>query len=297
MIFSRSHKILNKILSLKPTQYTILYNKFYPNLCDVSLDNIRPSQSITSKKINTIHNICLNEYPQSIKIGNLDDTNNSNYINDTTLIHNYTTNILKQENYSIKKIFVGVNSITSLQNAIQNNVTNISLYTSISNKYHVHYTKKSLNETKMNLFEIFETLKYEKNYNTFYKKLHISCINYCPFMGKINNDYILKEILEYNKNYDLDEICLTDKFGIITPQDLKYIIKTLPIFGIPISKLSLQLYVSHDNIDSIEDCIRISLREGIHKFDVSYTSDKLPHVLTYDMFYKILFKHIDACYT
>ena len=228
--------------------------------------------------------------PCSIEVGNIDEEN-------TYYLHTHASNIIKNNpNFSTKNIFVGVNSAESLQQSIHYECKQFSFYTSVSPKYNAYQTGKTMYETKYLLYKSMELLQKQSNYNEYTKKLYISCINHCPLTGKIDNDYILKEILEYNKNYDIDEICLSDNIGIINATDLKYIIKTLPIFGLPLSKISLQLYVSPTNNNYIEDCIRVGIRNGIMKYNVSYAYDnKLQHPISYDKFYEILFKHLDAC--
>ena len=279
-----------KIIQSNHTTYTKIYNKALPSICDVSMHNIHSGQNDFVAKLKPIFRILQSQSPHSIEIGHIEDQN-------TYILHTYASNILKNNpGFSTKNLFVGVNSIQSLQSAIQYECKQLSFYTSVSPKYNMYQTGKTMYETKHLLEKSMEILQKQSNYNEYTKKLYISCIDYCPLTGKIDNDYIVKEILEYNKNYDIDEICLSDNIGIIKVTDLKYIIKTLPIFGLPLSKISLQLYVSPSNNDYIEDCIRVGIRNGITKYNVSYAYDnKLQHPITYDKFYEILFKHLEAC--
>lgn len=279
-----------RIIQSNHTTYTKIHNKTLPLVCDVSLYNIDSNKKDFICKLNPIYDILYSQSPHSIEIGSIEEQN-------TYILHTYASNVLKNNpKFSTKNIFVGVNSIESLQQAIHYECKQFSFYTSVSHKYNSQKTGKTIYETKHLLDKSTEILQKQSHYNEYIKKLYISCINYCPFTGKIDNDYILRQILEYNKNYDIDEICLSDNIGIISPRDLKYIIKTLPIFGLPLSKISLQLYVSPSNNSYIEDCIRVGIRSGITKYNVSYEYDsKLQHPITYEKFYEILFKHIDAC--
>jgi len=286
MFFSKFQKIIQS----NHTTYTKTFNKLLPSICDVSIYNIHSNKKDYICKLNPIYNILYSQSPYSIEIGNIEEEN-------TYILHNYASNVLKNNpNFSTKNIFVGVNSIESLRSAIQYECKQFSFYTSISPKYNFQQIGKTIDETKYLLDKYMEMLQKQPHYNEYIKKLYISCINHCPITGKIDNDYILKEILEYNKNYDIDEICLSDNIGIISPCDLKYIIKTLPIFGLPLSKISLQLYVSPTNNGYIEHCIRVGIRNGITKYNICHSYDsKLQHPITYDKFYEILFKHIEAC--
>ena len=279
-----------RIIQSTHTTYTKIHNKPLPTVCDVSIYNIHSNKDDFISKLKPIFHILQSQSPCSIEVGNIDDLN-------TYILHTYASNILKNNpKFSTKKIFVGVNSVESLQQAIHYECKQFSFYTSVSPKYNAYQTGKTMYETKYLLYKSMELLQKQSHYNEYIKKLYISCINHCPITGKIDNDYILRQILEYNKNYDIDEICLSDNIGIISPRDLKYIIKTLPIFGLPLSKISLQLYVSPSNNDYIEDCIRVGIRNGITKYNVSYAYDnKLQHPITYEKFYEILFKHLDAC--
>ena len=286
MFFSKFQKIIQS----NHTTYTKIYNKALPSICDVSMYNIHSVQNDFISKLKPLYHILQSQSPHSIEIGNVEEPN-------TFILHTHASNILKNNPiFSTKNIFVGIHSINSLQSAIQYECKQISFYTSVSQKYNMYQNGKTMYETKHFFEKSMEILQKQSHYNEYTKKLYISCINYCPFTGKIDNDYIVKEILEYNKNYDIDEICLNDNTGIIKSSELKYIIKTLPIFGLPLSKISLQLYISPTNISYIEDSIRVGIRNGITKYNICYSYDnKLQHPITYDKFYEILFKHIEAC--
>ncbi len=286
MFFSK----FKKIIQSNHTTYTKIYNKALPSICDVSMHNIHSGQNDFVSKLKPLYHILQSQSPHSIEVGHIEDQT-------TYTLHTHASNILKNNpNFSTKNLFVGVNSIQSLQSAIQYECKQLSFYTSVSPKYNMYQNGKTMHETKHLLDKSMEILQKQSHYNEYTKKLYISCIDYCPLTGKIDNDYILKEILEYNKNYDIDEICLSDNVGIIKPSELKYIITTLPIFGLPLSKISLQLYVSLTNNSYIEDCLRVGIRNGITKYNVSYAYDnKLQHTITYDKFYEILFKHLEAC--
>jgi hypothetical protein len=92
--------------------------------------------------------------------------------------------------------------------------------------------------------------------------------------------------------------------GNIEWEDFEYIIQYCIFFGIPPSKISLQLHVSPKNTEKIQKMIRYALRMGIHKFDVSnrgeYSGKAEISVkngdleyLSYDLFYNTLSDYIE----
>jgi hypothetical protein len=179
----------------------------------------------------------------------------------------------------------------------------MSFITSVSDAFHLKNTNRTTSDTKNEFREIFKVFEREPD-KKYTKKLYISCINECPIQGKIDNDVVVNDILYYNINYDFDELCLSDTCGTLDYEDFVYIIETIHFFGIPKSKFSLHLHMNLAKLDQLEFILRYCFRNDIKKFDISLfetggcsvtmSSDKLLPNLTYDMFYRILYKHISA---
>jgi hypothetical protein len=160
--------------------------------------------------------------------------------------------------------------------------------------------KCSIQETK-NDFELMFT-RWFREPHIYKTKLYISCFNYCPIVGKIDNDFVLKEILHYHKNYDFNELCLSDTMGKVNIEDFEYIVDNCLYFGIPPSKLSFHFHVLPENMENLEKIIYYCFYKKLNRFDVSMletggcsvtmTPEKLHPNMTYDVFYGILDKYI-----
>jgi hypothetical protein len=157
-------------------------------------------------------------------------------------------------------------------------------------------------DTKEDFSRVFEMFMREPGSRNFQTKLYISCINECPFIGKINNDIVVNEIFFYYNNYVFDELCLSDTIGSLNSDDFIYIIQRCRELGINISKISLHLHVKNDNIENLERILFYAFSNKINKFDVSCLetggcsvtmSNKPITNLTYDMFFNILWKYIE----
>ena len=171
-------------------------------------------------------------------------------------------------------------------------------------------TNRTLEETKEDLMKISNMLE-DVSYGTvesaprkIASKLYISCINECPLAGKIDMDFVLHEILLYNKEYLFDELCLSDTCGTLTFEEYEYLLDALLFFGVPSSKLSLHLHVSDSNLENIQRILYYSFDKKVSKFDVSLTETGgcsvtmkpgkcLPN-LSYDLFNDILTKYIET---
>jgi hypothetical protein len=135
------------------------------------------------------------------------------------------------------------------------------------------------------------------------KKLYISCINQCPIAGRIDNDWIVHELLDYHKKFAFDEFCLSDTCGTITYDDFEYIVDSITYFGLQSSKISVHLHVSPKNTDNIKQILKYCFRNKINRFDVSVLNtggcsvtmrkeDLCPN-MTYEMVYDIFVKYIE----
>lgn len=189
-----------------------------------------------------------------------------------------------------------VSSISSpidIDNVKTNNTQNISMITSVSNAYLTKFHNISLEENKKKISAVIKVLKEDKQTEKIYKKLYVKCVNQCPLFGTFDNSFILHEIFHYNRNFELDELCISDTNGTLMFDDYKYIVDTVIFFGVPKSVLSLDLYMNTRNISEIEKIIKYSLQNNISKFNVSLINNGTSlQPLSYEVFYEIVKKQI-----
>ena len=297
-------QVILQLINSNP-KYKNIYNKINPILFDVSLrdgiQNANIENFPTNKKIDIFHNI-LNDYnPQNIEIGSLTNPKILPIMNDTLELYKYSKNYIQE--YNNLGVYILIPAINKLTIALKHNVTHFSFITSVSNSFQLRNTNKSLKDTKDNYKTIFETLKREPNYHFCYTKLYISCINKCPIIGKIDNDFIINELLYYHNDFSFDELCISDTCGELSFTDFKYIIDKCLFLAIPPSKFSLHLHISPENITNIENILFYSFQHQINKYDISLLEtggcsvtmkpENINKNLSYDLFYQILLKYIE----
>lgn len=262
----------------------------------------------TSKKMDLYHKIKLNYQPSNIEIGSVISDKVLPIFKDSIYLFQ---NIQLSENNinDINKIqkpntFLLVPNYKQLQNIINyKNIHHLSLITSVSNNFQLKNTKQTLEDSDKEIYEMihcFEKNKF-RNHKPFIK-LYVSCINECPIVGKIDNDYIVNRLLHINK-MDVDDICLSDTCGSLNDEDFEYIIDTSRYFGMLLNKLSLHLHVKKGSEDMIEKIIHKALDNKIINFDVSLletggcsvTIDKknIAPNLSYELYYKSLVNYIN----
>lgn len=183
--------------------------------------------------------------------------------------------------------FIGLNCfsfITSVSESFQQKNTNMSLETSF----------EQLND----MMRILDDKPYK---NTI--KLYISCINECPIEGKLENDYVINQILKFQK-LNPDILCLSDTCGSLTEMNLKIILNSLSevLTSKQFKNISLHLHVKPGREEEVEKIIHKALDYGICNFDVSslksggcsvtMDSSQLFPNLTYDLYYKSLANYI-----
>lgn len=297
-----------------------IIEKLNPILFDVSLrdgiQNAKPENFPLSRKIEIFHSIIHSNMANKVEIGSLASPQLLPIMSDSLVLFNHVNNQLHdirnrnecsrdldENSYlRIPKIYMLIPSIEKLRVALIHNIKNFSFITSISNQFQLRNTRKTIHDKKQELKTMSEMLIREPGSQTFQTKLYISCINRCPFVGKIDNDLVLKEILHYHVEYPFDEICLSDTMGTLDVGDFSYIIDNCIFFGMPPSKLSLHLHVKKENLENIQEILFYAFSKNINKFDVSSLEtggcsvtmkQGLTTNLTYEMFYKTLLRYAD----
>jgi isopropylmalate/homocitrate/citramalate synthase len=301
--------IINDIFS-SPKHFEI-YKSINPVLFDVSLrdgiQNADPDDYDTKYKMEIFDYLISSYNPTNIEIGALVSSRYLHIMNDSVIIHKYAVDYLSinNENFKNSKIYMLVPTLSKLQIALDNGVTNFSMITSVSDEFQKKNTNRTILEMKDELRAMTTFLDNHSQANTFTKKLYISCINYCPISRRISSEFIINELCDYNDNFSFDELCISDTTGELTFDKYKFILDSCIIRGIIPSKLSLHLHVSSNNYDNVYHIIFYSLSKNINKFDVSMLDtggcsvsindrSMLKSNLSYDLFYYILWQYIDS---
>lgn len=276
-IFKNGRNTYNMYKSKSPS--------LYPILTDVSLqdglrsENREPFSFFEKKKL--YHKFIDLEIPYKIEIGLLSENED---------IYDYI-----YENNKLTDMQVLVPSYQDLGKVLKKGVQHLSFMTSCSNKYQEKYANQTLKETTMELDKIFCELRDKK----VVKKLYISCINECPIDGKIDNDFIIHQVVDNYQKYDLEEICLSDTCGSLTFKNYKYLIDSLLQYSFLRTKIGLNLRINNKNQYEMEEIIRYSIKNNICRFDVSMSLayDKTcvsrqfnSYIMSYNFLYRILFE-------
>ena len=250
-----------------------------------SLSLVEQQNFTLTNKINLYNKIITEHNPFSLEIGSIVSPKILPIMSDSLQLFDYVDKI----NNNIYILFPNKEKLVILNNM------NYSLITSVSESFQKKNIKKSIDETKKDIIDSINLIK-DNN-----KKIYISCINECPIEGKINNDFIIDEILYYNQ-LKINNICLSDTCGSLEYEDFKYILEKCIENDIEIKKISLHLHIDYDNLDNIEKILFLAFEKGIVQYDVSLiesggcsitmNKNKLKNNLSYDIYYKCLVNYI-----
>jgi len=241
-----------------------------PQLFDVSLrDGIQAadvSKWSTDQKKETFHRILETERPARMEVGSLVSPKILPIMGDSLEMYAYARDYLKRPD-SKTEVYMLVPSLNRLYSAMNYGIRHLSFITSVSESFQLKNTKRTLDETKAELGNISRLLS--ANDSGITSKLYISCINECPIAGKLDMDFVLREILLYHTEYQFDELCLSDTCGTLTFDEYEYLLDALLFFGIPAEKLSLHLHVPPHNVEHVRRILWYSFDKYVRKFDVS----------------------------
>jgi len=235
-----------------------------------------PKKYTLSEKKTILHNIIDTYKPNSLEIGSIISPSVVPQMKHSYELYKYANDfynpIVTKDNTSHNtshkcKFYLSVPPTKQyLNNAKTLNVKNISLMTSISDKYQEKYFKQTIEKTK----EIIkDTLKTPNTFDNV--KLYVSCITNCPIKGKQDNEHIINQLYEYLHIDGITEVCLTDTCGNIRYSDFKHIIDYLGIdMNYKLDKLSLHLHCNDEKKHYTTDkIIEYAIHNNIYKFDVS----------------------------
>jgi len=264
-----------------------LYNKLGPQLFDITL---RDGLNLwtTQEKKTIYYRAKFNHHPKHIEVGSFSDSLELH----KSIKEDFTSIPKNSKTDGSSSLFVFTPNLKSLKNALNNKVSNFSFSTSVSNAFQKNNTGNNILETKKEL----QLMCNEAN-NKGKIKLYVSCINDCPLTGQIDNDFIVNELLLYEKNQMINEMCLTDTCGTLKFEDFEYIIDNCLYFGLPAKKLSLNLQYSAKNMENTKQILYYAFDKNINKFDVSMmevdqNKERCVANLSYELFYKFLVDYI-----
>lgn len=306
-IYPVSFKEFSQWILTKP-----IYNKFYYNLgepkpFDVTLrDGLQAlpqsehSNYTTNKKFEIYKDLMVNQKLKNIEIGSIVSEKVLPIFKDTVKLLETISCYM-----SLNEInnYIVVANKEKLRTVINNsNINHFSFITSVSNSFQIKNTKMNLEQSESEINEmLFEIDENNKRIIKPLVKLYVSCINFCPLEGKIDNDFIVNRILKLSK-MNVDDICLSDTCGTLTLEDFEYIAETCIFFGLQPSKLSLHLHVKKEREKEVEQIIHKALDLKIIKFDVSelktggcsvtMKNSSLCPNLSYELYYKFLVNYI-----
>lgn len=279
-------------------EYLEIYNKMgRPLPFDVSLrdglQSLQPNQLelYTTEKKKEIYNTLCNTYnPSALEIGSVVSNKLFPIFNDSLDLFNYCKNI-KSNNYLL------IPNLKNLYPVLEAQCNNISLISSVSDTFQIKNTKKTLEDNKKELCDIIYEIENSINISKFTIKLYLSCIDECPFEGKIPINTIIKEIDYYNKTLNPDIICLSDTCGTLSPSVFKRIITDCTT---PYEKLGVHLHYDPINKDSTKKILKLAFEHNIKNIDVSLietggcsvTIKNPKKNLTYELYFETLAKYI-----
>lgn len=235
-----------------------------PILFDVSLrdglQTMSPELYPTSRKMELFKKI-MAKSPAKIEIGSLISPKILPILSDSIEIHRNATQSAKIAGKNVD-MYMLIPSVRKIEEALANNVNNMSFITSVSDEFQIKNVNKTLEMTKLEFQQIERLVPDYVN-----KKLYISCIHECPISGIISTHQIIREIMHYWSHYQFDELCLSDTCGTLTHDIFSKIVEELDYMGMDMSILSVHLHVS-DEIETMR-IIHKCIEKGINKFDVS----------------------------
>jgi len=214
------------------------------------------------EKRTILNEIVKEKSPKSIEVGSIVSPKILPQMIDSIQLYNYAT-----KNFTTPTFYMLVPNKRSMKVAIANNIRNISLITSVSDKFQLKNTNVSLEENK-------KQISYMVSQNHFDKvKLYISCINECPIDGIICPNKIIEDIIFYSQFDNINELCISDTCGTLQFNTFKYIIDNI-IQCVDYNRISIHLHESGSNKYNIHNIINYAYAEcGIYRYDVSYFKD------------------------
>lgn len=236
------------------------------NLFDVSLrDGLQALKTpmLMKTKRDMLHNI-ISRNVKHIEIGSLVSPKILPQMADSVKLFEYSKTIGMDD---INYYMLAPNS-KYVSKALDIGVKNISLITSASNQFQLKNINKSLDHTKDDIDKSIWLINNSKlSVNNL--KLYISCVNECPIVGKISPSIIVNEIIYYAEYDNITNICLSDTCGTLSEDIFEQIILFLSLEGIMPSRLSVHLHCNHDDMERVNNILKLCILHNITMVDVS----------------------------
>jgi hydroxymethylglutaryl-CoA lyase len=243
------------------SQYLQIYKKLgSPKPFDVSLrDGLQSSKEIldTTYKFNLFVRSCVNYEPQAVEIGSLVSPKVLPMLADSSILYKMSREVVP----NLMPLYLLIPSISKLEEVVELGCSHISLISSVSEKFQIANTKKTLEQTKKDIKYISDNFQGKI-------KLYLSCIDTCPLAGPIDHKDICDQIVWYWRECKVNTICLSDTVGQLKPKSFVSIIDQIHLQGVPYKSISLHLHVGSES--DVIDIMAEALERGITGFDVSY---------------------------
>ena len=285
-------KTFGSWLKSNPAYTTIYKSLGSPRPFDVSLrDGLQSSTQVleTSYKFDMFVKASTHYEPEAVEIGSLVSPKVLPMLADSTMLYKMAIQV------SPIPLYLLVPSSSKLDHVMDLGCSHISLITSVSEKFQLANTKKTLSEAKTDIKHICKTFPGKT-------KLYLSCIDTCPLAGPIDHNFICDQLVWYWKECGVNTLCLSDTVGQLKPQSFVKIIDQAYTQGIPYKSMSLHLHVGSES-DVIE-IMGQGLARGITGFDVSYLEtggcsvtmgkSKTKPNLSYPLYYEGLKRYIQS---
>jgi len=276
--------MINNIIKIRPFDVTLR-----DGLQGLSIEE---HPKFTTEYKQELYNYIVQKYnPINVEIGSCVNKNLLPIFNDTEELFNYAELNTKSINN-----YVLIPNKQQLVNSIHMGIKNFSFITSVSNNFQCKNTRMTLSENYSNLNNMMQYL-HNSSIQKYNVKLYVSCINECPFEGKIHTHNIVSEIFSLSL-LNFNTICLSDTCGSLTHEEFIDIIENIKKVGIDTKKLSLHLHINPDNEAECEKIVHCAIDNGIIEFDVSAINSggcsvamdktKLLPNMSYEQYYKFL---------
>lgn len=242
-------------------------------LFDVSLrDGLQSVKKIytLNEKKDLLHKILKNHNPSSIEIGSIVNPKVVPQMANSLELHKY---VLDKKINKILDVYMLTPTLKSVLIGKENNVSNFSFISSVSNEFQLKNIKKSLNETKKEIENMFSNIDKKDKV-----KIYLSCVNECPISGIQLNERVIEEFMYYYNRYNhkITDICISDTCGTLKIKDFKFIIDTLlNNYGIHQDCISLHFHTSNSRGDlrNLALMLYYANENNILKYDVSCMND------------------------
>ena len=272
----------------KCSLYRDVYNYINPIITDVSLrdgiQGLTPELMTTEKKQIIFQHIYDMKFVSNIEIGSIVSHKHMPVMKDVPSLYQHCIQYVenkdsleelkiaagqKMEHY-YPSIFTLIPNVNKLKIAEKCAMTNYAFVTSVSNSFQKRNINRTLEESNVELYKMQEYLQYkrENNMSPINTKLYISCIDHCPYEGKIKTEEVVMHIINHACSEYYNEVCLSDTCGSLTFSSYRNILDECLKYINP-DMISLHLHVNKNNHLTIENIIRYSLNNGVRRFDVS----------------------------